>query len=355
MISALLIVTPSGMPGSNALRHANNVGMHAGVLHRKPLASAPNAALHFVHHQQDAVLVADAAQFLHEDRRSDHVSAFALDRLDKNRRDFFRRKHGLKQFVFDVARAAEREFLRILRTAHTAPVHIGITHVRNSRHERRETPFLLRLRSRQRKRAHGPSVKSAEKSDHLLPLGVIARQFQSALNGLGAGVSVIKLVRPRHRRNLRKPLGQRHHALVIKVGARHVNQFARLLLNRGDHVRMAMAGRNHGNARGKIEELIAIHVFDHNAAAALGNHRIRTRIRRRNIFFVARENAPGVRARKCSLELGSGGQSFGGHGVLQIVLSSRFQLFSGSIERAPSAYGEELALAKSEKRQRNRD
>ena len=110
--------------------------------------------------------------------------------------------------------------------------------------------------------------------DHLLPLGVIARQFQSALDGFGPGISVINLVRPRHRRNLRQPLGQRHHAFVIKVGARHVDQFARLLLNGGDHFRMAMAGRSHGNARGKIEELIAIHVFDHNAAAALGNHRI---------------------------------------------------------------------------------
>ena len=113
--------------GGNALRHANDVGMHAGVFDGKPFAGAANAALHFVHHQQNAVLVADAAQFLHEDRRSDDVPAFALDRLDKNRRHFFRREHGLKQFVFDVAGAAEREFLRILRTARAAAIHIGIS------------------------------------------------------------------------------------------------------------------------------------------------------------------------------------------------------------------------------------
>ena len=277
----------------------------------------PDATLDFVHHQQDAVLVADAAQFLHEDRRSDDVSALALDRLDKNGRDFFRREDGLKQFVFDIARAAERKFLGVLRTARTAPIHIGIAHVRNSRHQRRETALLLRLRGRQRERAHGASVESAKERDHLLPLGVIARQLQSALDSFGARVSVINLVRPRHRRDLRKPLGQRHHALVVKVGARHVDQFARLLLNGGNHFRMAMAGRGHGNAGGKIEELVAIHIFDHNAASALGNHRIRARVGRGNVFFIARENAQGIRARNRSLELGAGGQSFGGHEILQ--------------------------------------
>ena len=96
-----------------------------------------------------------------------------------------------------------------------------------------------------------------------------------------------------------------------------MDQFARLLLNSGDHFRMAMAGRGHGNPSGEIEELIAIHIFDHNAAAALGNQRIRARVGRRNVFLIARENALGIRARERSLELGAG-QSFGGHEILRI-------------------------------------
>ncbi len=98
-------------------------GCTPGVLDRKPFARAADATLHFVEHQQDAVLVANAPQFLHEDRRSDNVSAFALDRLHKNGRNFFRREDGLKQFVFDVARATKRKFLRILRTTRQPDKH----------------------------------------------------------------------------------------------------------------------------------------------------------------------------------------------------------------------------------------
>ena len=46
--------------------------------------------LHFIRDQQDAVTVANASQLLHEDRRSHHVSALTLHRLDENRRHFFR-------------------------------------------------------------------------------------------------------------------------------------------------------------------------------------------------------------------------------------------------------------------------
>ena len=84
---------------SNTLRHANDVGLHAGVLDCPPLAGAANAALHFVDDEQNAVLVADAAQFLHEDGGRDHVPAFALNGLDEDGRYFFRRKSGLEQLA----------------------------------------------------------------------------------------------------------------------------------------------------------------------------------------------------------------------------------------------------------------
>ena len=131
--------------GGNALGAANDVRMHAGVLDRPPLAGAAHAGLHFVHHQQDAVLVANAAQFLHEDGRSDNVSAFALDWLHENCRDFFRRERRLEQLVFDEAGAAERESFGVLRPAFATTVDIGIAHVRHARNQRRETALLLRL------------------------------------------------------------------------------------------------------------------------------------------------------------------------------------------------------------------
>jgi hypothetical protein len=54
---------------------------------------------------------------------------------------------------------------------------------------------------------------------------------------------------------------------MIKVSARDMNQLGSLLLDGRDNFRMAVAGRNHGNARGKVEKLVAVHVFHANAAA----------------------------------------------------------------------------------------
>src|SRR5450432_3718267 len=64
--------------GGNALGHANDIRLHSRVLDGDPLAGAADAALDFVYHQQNAVAVANAAQFLHERRRCDDVAAFAL-------------------------------------------------------------------------------------------------------------------------------------------------------------------------------------------------------------------------------------------------------------------------------------
>ena len=177
--------------------------------------------------------------------------------------------------------------------------------MRHARNQRRKPAPLLRLRRGQRQRAHGASVKRAEERDDVLTLGVIARQLQRALNRLRAGVAVVNLVRPRHGRNLRQPRRQIHHVLVIKIRARHVDQFARLLLNGGDHIGMAVAGRSHGNAGGKIKKLVAIDIGHHDAAAALGHQRIRTRIGRRNIFLIALEHALGVRPGQGGLDLGT--------------------------------------------------
>src|ERR1700686_354157 len=105
---------------------------------------------------------------------------------------------------------------------------------------------------------------------------------------------------------------------------------------------MAMAGRGHGNPSGKIEEFIAIHIFDHNAAAALGNQRIRARVGRRNVFLIARENALRIRARERSLELGADGQSLGGHGVLQ----NQFSVPGSQWGRISSSVQGEAAWAK---------
>ena len=66
-----------------------------------------------------------------------------------------------------------------------------------------------------------------------------------------------------------------------------MNQFGSLLLDRGDNLRMTMAGGYHGDAGRKVEELIAVHVFDHCAAAFFGDKRIIARVRGRENSVVA--------------------------------------------------------------------
>src|SRR3954454_19908155 len=116
------------------------------------------------------MLVTDAAQFLHELSWSRHIAAFALDWFDKNRGDFFRRKHRLEQAIFNMPRALQSE----VRIAIRKTVNIGILNVCYSRRRRPETAALLRFGCGQRERAHGATVERAEEGDHVLPLGVIA-------------------------------------------------------------------------------------------------------------------------------------------------------------------------------------
>src|ERR1700683_3931543 len=54
-----------------------------------------------------------------------------------------------------------------------------------------------------------------------------------------------------------------------------MNQFRGLFLNCGNHFRMAMASGYHGDARGKVKKLIAVLIFDADAAPTLGDQRIR--------------------------------------------------------------------------------
>ena len=92
MISARLIMTPSGMPEAMpfAMQTMSGCTPVCSMAHHLPVR--PDAALDFIHHQQNAVTVADAAQLLHEDGGRDHVSAFALHRLDENGRHFLGRQ-----------------------------------------------------------------------------------------------------------------------------------------------------------------------------------------------------------------------------------------------------------------------
>ena len=197
--------------------------------------------------------------------------------------------------------------------------------------------FCCGFEAGQRERAHGASVEGAEEGDHVLALGVIAGQLERGFNRFGAGVAVVNPVRPGHGSDFRHPLRQRDHALVVEIRARHVDQFARLLLNRSHHIGMAMSGRGHGDAGGEIEKFVAVHIGNHDAAALLGHQRVGAGVRRRNILLVARENALGIGAGQSSLDFG----------VLQ---ESWWSLDPPGSSRQSSVVGRQPAGGRAEKR-----
>ena len=88
----------------DALGQADDVRLDAPVLDGEHLAGAAHAGLHFVGDQQDAVLVAQLAQLAMELRRRHEVAAFALDRLDEDRRHFVRRDRAVEE-VFELVAA----------------------------------------------------------------------------------------------------------------------------------------------------------------------------------------------------------------------------------------------------------
>src|SRR5215469_16584586 len=121
-------------------------------------------------------------------------------------------------------------------------------------------------------------MKSTEERDDVLPAGVIARQLHGALHRLRAGVAIEEAMVASHWSHSRQALRQVGQRFVVEISSRDVNQFRGLLLNCGYDLGMAMASGGDGDAGGKVEELVAIHVLYANAAAAPGHERIRARI-----------------------------------------------------------------------------
>src|SRR5581483_5231285 len=58
---------------------------------------------------------------------------------------------------------------------------------------------------------------------------------------------------------------------------------------------MAMSGRANGNPGGEIEKAIAIDVLNDRAVASLDGERIDTRVRRRSVLLVGRNQVAGAR------------------------------------------------------------
>src|SRR5882724_221064 len=130
--------------GSNAFGNGDDVRFNAGVLDGPPFAAASGATLNLVGDEQDAMLIADAAQFAHEFSWSRQVAAFALNGFNENGCAFFRRHDRLEDAVFDEAYALGYVLFR--RHALRLAIDIWIWHVGHARNHGEEAAALLRFR-----------------------------------------------------------------------------------------------------------------------------------------------------------------------------------------------------------------
>src|SRR5437764_1277270 len=97
-----------------------------------------------------------------------------------------------------------------------------------------------------------------------MPFSAATRR-SSSKNFFGGGVAVGDAARDVAGRDLTEPFGERGEALVIEIGARHVDQARGLVLNRADHLRMTVAGGHYRDSGVEIKEAVSIDVFDDGA------------------------------------------------------------------------------------------
>ena len=142
------------------------------------------------------------------------------------------------------------------------------------RHERREPAAVDELRAGERHRPVGAAVERPEERDHAVALGVPAGELQRRLDGLRPAVGEEHLLRRRAGGDLRQPLRQVDLRAVVEVGAAHVEQLARLILDGGDDFRVTVAGVGDRDAGGEVEEEVAVHVLNDGPAAALDEQRV---------------------------------------------------------------------------------
>ncbi len=261
---------------------------------RPPFSCAAHAGLDFVGDKHDAVLATNALEFLQEEVGSNDVAAFALNRLDDDAGDFLGIKEAFEDLLFEYLKDFRAAGFRSV--AEGAAIGVRKRNVLDAGKQSAKTLALRGFRSGQRKSAHGAAVKAAVERDHFVALGGITRELDGAFDGFRARIGEERLFGSSARQRVHEPLGETRHTLVVKIGAGHVDEFGGLLLNGGDDFGMAMAGRTDGDAGGKIQKCIAIHVFDNCAVTAFGDERVIPGIGRRHELAVALDDAPGVGA-----------------------------------------------------------
>jgi hypothetical protein len=163
------------------------------------------------------------------------------------------------------------------------------------REQRSEAGALLHLRVRERQRAHRPAVEGALEGDDPRPMGVVARELDGPFDGFGPGVREEDPRLPAEGRDRGQALHELEVARLVEVGRRDVDEPIGLLLDRGHHLRVSVAGRADGDAGGEVEEAVAVDIGDDDAGAGLGDEGIGARQGRAGDGLVALDDGTRLR------------------------------------------------------------
>src|SRR5262249_13185589 len=221
---------------------------------------------------------ADALELKQELPRRRDVAAFTLNWFHNDSRYFLRIHNFLEEFALQHGSAFRAARLR--SEPIRAPIGVGIWDVEHSSEQRAESLALNCFRRRERERTEGSSVETPVEGDELLAPGVVAREFDGCLNGLRAGVAEIDALRLFARRDSAELLRQLDQVWIIEIRSGNVNQLRGLFLDGRNNFRMAVARRDHCDARSEIEEYVAVHVLHHGAAASPRHQRVAARVGR---------------------------------------------------------------------------
>src|SRR5208283_3539885 len=273
-----------GHAAAETLRRQHNVRRNPGVIVSPHFSGTPHAGLHLVEDQHDSVLVANALKFLQEKRRRRDEAAFALNRLYDNRRNLFRREQPLEDLLLE--QFDDLSATGFLGVAERAAVGVGEGNVLHAAKQSAEILALRTFRGRKRKRAERAPVEAAIERNQFVASRGIARQLDRAFYRLCAAIAEEYLVVVRLRHGGDEALRELRHVPVIEIRAGNVDELRRLLLNGLHHMGVAMAGGADRDARGKIQESVAVGIFNNRAVAAMSNQLIFAKQRWRNIFLV---------------------------------------------------------------------
>jgi hypothetical protein len=271
------------------------------------LSGAPHPRLHLVDDEQDAVLVADAAQPVEELLRRGDVAALALHGLDDDAGHLFGRRRRFEEAVLDPVEAGGggRRPVGALAGEGVAEG-VGEGDVRDVEELALEAAALGDLRGGQREAAERAPVEAVEEGDELLAPRGVHGELKCGLDGLGAAVGEVRLRRRRDGDDAVEHLRQLRHVAVVEVGAAHVYEARGLLLDGADDLGVAVARGADGDAGVAVEEDVAVGVFDPDAGGPLGDELVgRARVRGRDPLRVGLDDQAPFGAGQFGLNLRS--------------------------------------------------